>query len=183
MKRSSVVGCQLSVALWLGSCDAGPKWTDGEALAPTIARLDADKSGKVDQAEFERVAWKSPGFAFADVDQDGALSAEELAAAIKKVDPLDFDGADPRGAPHPKLGPGMTGSFTVEQRWLWEVLYSLRGEALAKDPAAPVPSEEALRAAIATGRVDAAATQVVLQQLRAAWTAVGLTFPEGLPIK
>ncbi|MFZ5480219.1 MAG: hypothetical protein ACOZNI_25875 [Myxococcota bacterium] len=182
--KLSAVSCQLSAAaMLLVGCDAGAKWTDSEALAPTVKRLDANGDGKVDQAEFERVAWKSPGFAFADVDQDAALSAEELAAAIKKVDPLDFDGADPRGAPHPKLGPGMTGSFTVEQRWLWEVLYSLRGEALAKDPAAPVPSEEALRAAIATGRVDAAATQLVLQQLRAAWTAVGLTFPEGLPIK
>jgi hypothetical protein len=171
------------VALALLACHREPGWTEPAAVEPALARLDADRDGRVDQAEFDRVAWGGPSFAFADADRDGALSAAELAAALRKVDPLDFDDAPPRGAPDPKLGPGMTGTFTVEQRWLWELLYSLRGEALAKDPAAPVPSDEAVRAAIATGRVDAAATQAVLVQLRDAWTAVGLTFPAGLPVR
>jgi hypothetical protein len=170
--------------IWLLlACETGPRWTEAGAVAPAVARVDTNGDGRLDETEFARAAWKSPSFDFTDADKDEALTPAELAVALKKVDPLDFDGAPARGAPDPRLGPGMTGTFTVEQRWLWELLYGLRDEALAKDPAAPVPTDEAVRTAIATGSVDAAATQAVLVQLRDAWTAAGLTFPAGLPIR
>ena len=69
--------------LLLLACSSAPKgpWTADRAVAPTLTRLDADKDGKVTEAEWTRVDHKGPTFTDVDTDKDGSLSVEE----VKKI--------------------------------------------------------------------------------------------------
>lgn len=165
---------RLLVAL-LAGCAA--QWTDEAALAPVLERLDASGDGRVDGAEYARVAWEAPPFAQADRDGDGALSAAELAILQDAQNPHTFDGTARRGSPDPDLGPGMSGAMTTPQRHAWEVLHTLADEAAAAG--SPVPEGARIDAA-ARGGLDGPAARELLLELRSAWTAAGLAFPERL---
>lgn len=74
MRKSLVLG----IALLL----AGPALAQDAALVFTA--LDADKDGKVTQAEAQKNALVTQSFGMADANHDGALSKEEFMAAFGK---------------------------------------------------------------------------------------------------
>lgn len=154
----------MTTLLLLLACGAPPPWSDAAALAPTLAAMDVGGDGRVDEADYTRVAWSAPPFAAADADHDGALSTAELATLLDGQAPLSFDGGLPRGAPDPELGPGMSGTLTADQRHAWEVLHVLAAEARAAGRPTPTPAE--LDAA-AQGGLRGAATIAMIAQLRA----------------
>jgi hypothetical protein len=102
--------------IWaLLACAAKPggPWTAERAVAPVLARLDADRDGEVVAAEWARVDDAGLHFADADADGDGAVSAEEIEAIAREVDPIRWyeghGGSGPKGAPDDG-GPGDTGA-------------------------------------------------------------------------
>lgn len=162
--------------LLLLACAESP-WTREAALTPLLARLDLDRSGRIDAMEWERVGYMSPAFGAVDTDGDGALSATELYRAVFLQDPLTFDGALERTPPDLSLGPGVSGELTAPQRLLWELFTCLREDAVAIRADVPVPDDAAILEAAKTGSLESLPSQEVLGGLAAAWGAVGLRFP------
>ena len=68
---------------------AGP-WTAERAMSPALSRLDTDKSGTVDAAEWARVEFHSPTFTEADANGDGTVSVAELLRVNQATDPTLF---------------------------------------------------------------------------------------------
>ena len=63
----------MTLALLVLGCATNP-WTAETAFEPTLNRLDLDGDGRVNQAEYDRVAFSARPFAQVDTDADGALS-------------------------------------------------------------------------------------------------------------
>ena len=68
---------------------AGP-WTAERAMSPALSRLDTDKSGTIDAAEWARVEFHSPTFTEADANGDGTVSVAELLRVNQATDPTLF---------------------------------------------------------------------------------------------
>lgn len=160
------------------------------ALAPTLSRLDADHDGRVVAAEYDAHLWHGPAFADVDLDHDGMLGPIELATLFLAQDPSTFDpdernplaglaAAPPPPPMEPALRQAAAGGPEVQGMLLAGVMQWMEAEVHAKDPSRPLPPDPALYAATRAGRLDDARAQAVFRQLRDAWTAEGLTFPEG----
>jgi hypothetical protein len=172
----------LILLLQLGACTGGG-WTREAALGPLLVRLDAGGDGRVDAAEYERVAYAAPPFSEADADRDGALSVSELEVVLFRQDPNTFDGALTRTPPDLSLGPGVSGPVRTKERLLVELFGVLREEALAARPDALLPDPWRAQLAAATGRLDSAESRELLSDLERAWNvAAGLQFPPALSV-
>jgi hypothetical protein len=81
--------------LLLAAC--GPRWTEPGVVAPTLVRMDTDKSGAVEKGEYDAVLYRGLPFEKADADADG------------KGDACDACPADPN--------PGSAGCPLSSTRW------------------------------------------------------------------
>ncbi len=77
---------------------ADPGWTPEAAVAPTLERLDADRSGEVDKREYEAVLFHGAPFGEVDADGDGELSLGELQTIIAGADPSRMQSPRPATA-------------------------------------------------------------------------------------
>ena len=66
-------------------------WTQAAAHAGIHQRLDTDRDGRVDGAEYNRTVYAGPPFAQVDINADGGLDLVELQAMLAQQDPLRFD--------------------------------------------------------------------------------------------
>jgi len=98
--------------LLLAAC--GPRWTEPGVVAPTLVRMDTDKSGAVEKGEYDAVLYRGLPFEKADADADGALSASELLTLVNATDPVEAvspgatarAGGSGRDAGNPRPPPG-----------------------------------------------------------------------------
>ncbi len=74
--------------LWLLAC--GPRWSEADAVTPTLARLDTDGDGSVRESEYEAVRYLGKSFVEVDTDGNGAFSADELLTLVSETDPVDI---------------------------------------------------------------------------------------------
>lgn len=184
------------VILALFACSS-PRWTEVGAVAPTLARIDADGDREVSEAEYAAVDLYRAPFSQADGDGDGTLSNEELLAVVLASDPSRS--AVTRSSPGKRKTKKDTKTSTeskrkpkardapdarrtqAEAQWVVRmVLESLRDEVRAVKSDAAVPSDERVKAAAATADVRTAESRVVLGELEAASDAVGVGFPASL---
>lgn len=155
------------------ACHTG-RWTDDAALAPTLARMDADHDGRVTEAEYTHVAFGAPTFDRCDADADGTLDLSELAALVAEQDPVEF-------FPYPRRMRQEPAVPAAPRYWRdQDVLRAIRDEIVAKDAAAAVPDDAALHAATNAGDLASAEVAVVLAQLQAAADASAAPFPPSL---
>jgi hypothetical protein len=194
------------IALLL-ACATAPEgpWTTERALAPHLARLDADGDGAVRAAEWQRVDDAGLSFEQADVDGDGALAGEELRALLTGLDPVkwyeDYGGAGPdansteprnpkRGpnagfagpggmSPRPGGLPEMTPEERARARPTILVLRILVEEIAAADPTLTLPDPQRVEAAGRAG-LDSPEARVLLGELEDLSSRAGLAFPKGL---
>ncbi|MEN9786595.1 MAG: hypothetical protein RLZZ299_1859 [Pseudomonadota bacterium] len=139
----------MRVLLLLLACPTQrPPWTHDGALAPHLARIDADHDGRVTDAEWARVAYAAPPLGSLDEDGDGALSAAELARWLATQDPVRFD------APHATAHADADSAslLGVHARHAWEELTTLCEAAAARGRAVPTPAE--VEAAVAENAPD-----------------------------
>lgn len=163
--------------IWFLACTASP-WSQSAALAPTLRRLDTDQDGRVSAAELAIVA---PGVdaAWLDTDQDGDFTEAELAAWMDATDPLTFDKRFGRPSVSRTQAAAREG-LHPEVRMLMDLFLFLSTELAAADPALPRPHEHQLRSAAATASLSSPQSEAVLETLRTSYAAAGLTFPPGL---
>lgn len=162
----------LPLLLLVASC-GGSSWTHEDAVAPLVRRLDKDGDGGVSGVEYVAHAYAAPAFAVVDADGDQRLDGQELLGLLLRVDPLDFDKVQGRPSVHDStVGLGLADDS------LLELLYLLAEE--ARLAGADVPSQVVIRAAAATGRLEAPEVQAVLADLERAWASAGLAFPPSL---
>ena len=176
----------LLLAMSLAACDHA---LEGDALPasifqPIAHRLDMDGDGRVNDREYERVNYAGPPFSEVDLDGDGSLDPAEIAPLVLSQDPLGFDGAPMVVAASPNNDDGMriAGEISPNPQLiaLFNLLIFLAEEVRYRDPLQPVPTDDALLKASASGRLAAAECQAVLQELAAAYQATGMEFPPGL---
>jgi hypothetical protein len=86
------------VIVLLLSCSTSSGWTEERALAPTLAALDANKNGTVEETEYESVRYRGRAFSDIDADKDGTLDADELADHFFRSDPGNTGLGPPDGA-------------------------------------------------------------------------------------
>ena len=164
---------------------ATPRWTLDGTVAPARARLDSNHDGRVDSAEYARVAFAAPPFDTVDVDHDGDLSTAELRTFVYATDPATFLAAGPERPPDPPaLAPraGLTpkdlpGTAVPDGYY---VLLVLRDEIVAANPQADVPTEESLQEIGRSEPLDGPRAVVALRQLEDAAAAAHLEFPAAL---
>ena len=163
------------IALWsLLAC--APRWTEAAALAPHLARLDADGDGRVRAGEYDPHVWNGPSFGSADRDHDGVLSAAELSALVRAQQPTSFDGISAEA----ELRRGsVVAAPTGGGRDAWEVLVWLNDE--LRHAGDPGLDPDAVAVAVARGRLDSAEGLALLAVLRPRWEAKGWAGPEALP--
>lgn len=192
--------------LWLLAC--GTRWTEGDAVAPTLARLDADKNGTVTGAEYDAVLFRGAPFGEVDRDKNGALSADELLAIVSENNPADLtvprtgpqvvrgarskgkdktDGPRPVPGTAPKGGPSLEPSQEDARRVRSEAQYvvrmtfeSLCEEVRAVAPTHELPTDEEIKFAAGTSDLRTAESRALLLRLEAASDAVGAGFPASL---
>ena len=75
-RRGRIAPVLAAVALLLGSAATPSRSQVVHATADYLARMDADRDGRVSLAEYQ--AWMGYGFDAMDRDHDGVLSAAEL---------------------------------------------------------------------------------------------------------
>ena len=181
------MGPEILVWFALVGCNSG-RWTQQSALQPTLTELDTDHDGRVDQAEYARVAFPARAFSEVDGNADGGLSVEELGALVFATDPLHFfmrphiavsrEAAARHGGDSDR--PQAQGGAVKRRPDAYYVLLILREEVLAKNPAANVPTREALAKIGMAGALTTSEAVAALSRLEAESTAVGLDFPAGL---
>lgn len=165
----------MTLALLVLGCATNP-WTAETAFEPTLNRLDLDGDGRVNQAEYDRVAFSARPFAQVDTDADGALSVTELSDLFYGQDPFQFFAAQPSvRSSRPEPGPDRRVRTTVA----WRTLESLREELAAAAPGAVLP-DDARIADAATAGLASGPGVAVLTELRSGYTAAGLAWPAGL---
>lgn len=155
--------------------DKGP-WTEEAALTPTAT---LGGGTELSAADYSRTSYAALPLAEVDADGSGALSARELAALIRRQDPMTFDESQPMGAltretwSQPFAEPAL-------KRATWELLAFLRAEVAAVAPGAELPDDATLDAAAATEDLYSEPVQAVLRQLEALHQQHSLAFPDGL---
>jgi hypothetical protein len=149
-----------------------------QAFGGVLALLDADRSGRVEPAEYTRVAQPgSPAFATLDRDGSGGLDMAELVGLIAGQNPSTFQ---------PNFIP-MTQNPLAEARpdptAEWEVrvvrnfyLFELE-EVHRRDPTLPIPSEVDIAAALQSGDVHSPPSLDMLVKVVAACRATGVGVP------
>ncbi len=157
------------IALLL-ACASPGTWSEARALAPALARLDADGDGTLSAAEFASAA-HGVSFAMLDTDSSGQITTAELAAWMRKADPLTFDGQF--GRPTPTRTDQHDRDDTLD-----DLLRFLAAELAARG--GPAPSATAIQQAAATGQLDSPEVQQLLRTLAADFADAELPFPEGL---
>jgi hypothetical protein len=121
--------------LWLFAC--GPRYEEVDAVAPTLARLDTDKSGTVTEAEYVAVSFHGAPFEKVDTDQSGTLSPEELLALIMESNPADL--TVPRTGPQVVRGGRKKGADKTTDKGPTKT--AKKGTAPAGEPVEPSPEE------------------------------------------
>lgn len=154
--------------------------TLAEAIAPTLARADRDQDGRVDGEEYRAIAYAAPPFATVDRGGDGTFDAGDAADLVRTTDPSTFDPDTLAHATPPAPGGGPPPDVDPAGADLRQVLRFLREEVVVRDPTVPVPSEARIASAARSGSLTSPDAVQILAELRAAWTAVGLTFPAAL---
>lgn len=168
--------------LGLLGCERAPgpqDWTVHEAAAGHLARLDSDHDGRVGEAEYNAVAWPEQDWSQVDGNQDGMLDDHELMSSVAGRNPQTLLG------PHedPPAGPSLEQTFFPQPypvRIQRDVLRALAAEVHAADPNRPLPSEAAIEAAAAAGKLDDPAFRAVVDALKVGYRGAGLSFPSGL---
>ncbi|MDP2312053.1 MAG: hypothetical protein Q8P41_04045 [Pseudomonadota bacterium] len=187
--------------LLLGLLGCASPWTAERALQPSYAALDRDGDGRIVQAEYDVRQLGGTTFAEADLDHDGGIGFDELAALFVGADPAPAS-AKPQGkaangghARHPtkvprrkgkaktELGPDAPNPMRQRQEAEWEgrlVLESLAAEVRFADPAAVLPAADAINTAVGSGGLYTAESRAVLATLEQASDTAGVTFPASL---
>lgn len=148
-------------------------------FAPELSRLDRNADGRVDEAEYLRVAFAAPVFAQADLDHDGALGAPELAALVRAQDPVYFDGVQTFAQTGTTALAGQAGADPdARQREVRDLLRFEAEEVAARGGV--VPDVLQIAAAANTGSLDSAESRAALAQLHAEATRLGLAWPQGI---
>ena len=163
------------ILLFLACSDPGP-WTREAVVKPALTRVDMDGDGRITTPEWGRVGWDGGPLEKVDTDKSGGLDVAEVTAILTSVDPTRRTAA--AGKPGGKGG-SKTGSKEGSHGEAWLLLHLLREDILAKDPTAPVPTDDAIREADAGG-VEGPAARALFAELRATATARELDFPVGL---
>ncbi|MES2640599.1 MAG: hypothetical protein V4850_13985 [Myxococcota bacterium] len=191
----------MTTLLWLLAC--GPRYEEVDAVAPTLARLDTDKSGTVTEPEYVAVSFHGAPFEKVDTDQSGTLSSEELLALIAESNPSDLtvprtgpqvvrarkkaadktstkaaqNGTPPAGAPV-EPSPEEAKRVRAEGQYIVRMtLESLRDEVRAVAPNHPLPSDDAIKLAAGTSDLYTVECRALLLELETAADTVGVGFP------
>ncbi|MDP2313071.1 MAG: hypothetical protein Q8P41_09220, partial [Pseudomonadota bacterium] len=192
--------------LWLWGC--GPQWTDVGALAPTLARMDADRDGRVAQAEYDALAFHGEPFESVDTDKSGALSADELLAIVQASDPASLTvmknvpGTPRRGQAGKKKSKKSSGSaggksskptqkiedMPVDSKRIRSeaqfvvkmILESVRAEVRVVAPNHALPTDDEIKVAAGTSDIRTAECRALLLRMETASDEVGVAFPAGL---
>ncbi len=163
----------IALALLMGCPEP---WRAEEALAPSFARLDQDADGALDQRELQRGSPAPVSVAELDADGDEAVGPDELLVAFRELDPAGFDGVLTAVAP----SPADVELFFPEpprERRVRVMFEFMVAQVRQIAPQTPLPSEQDLQAAAATGSLDSPEAQAVAQQLAQAYQGLGLTVP------
>lgn len=163
------------ILLLLACSDAGP-WTREAVVTPALRRVDMDGDGRITTPEWGRVGFDGGPLSNVDTDHDGGLDVAELTTILTTSDPTRMHHGI-TAVPAPAKG-GSTAK-TAAHGDAWLMLHLLRDEITARDPAAVVPTDEAILAADAGG-LEGPAAQALFADLRKTATALGLGFPVGL---
>jgi hypothetical protein len=163
--------------IWFLACTTSP-WTRSTALAPTLHRLDTDQDGRVSAEELAVVA---PGVdaSWLDTDRNGNFTVEELTAWMDATDPLTFDNRFGRPSVSRAQAAAREG-LQPEVRMLMDLFQFLSTELAAADPALPRPHEHQLRLAASTASLSSPQSTAVLDTLRTSYAEAEMTFPPGL---
>ena len=169
----------------LGGCatEKTGQWSIAGALEPIRAQLDQNSDGKVDQAEYDRVAFTAPPFAVADADADADLSLDELRVLVRDADPVSFFHASAAGGRGGGSSPAMVARSAAIKGPIGDsyyVLLILREEVAAADPAAVLPSVERVEEVGMRSALDSPEAKELLRELEEASARAGVDFPPSL---
>ncbi len=153
-----------------------PRFGYAPAVRPTLEAVDEDGDGRVVSAEVARASSTLISFHKIDRDGDGALSEPELLSHLLAEDPLRFDQGPEQLEPSP--ADHLRYSTDAKPVRIVRVLFQfMLAEVTAVDRRLPLPSDEQIRAAAFTGRLDSPESLLVAGNLVAAYRACGLEVP------
>jgi len=149
------------------------------ALGPGLQAADEDGDGRISSAELARSSPTLTSFHKIDLDQDGGLDEPELLGHLLAEDPSLFDGDRKQltPSPHDHLRYSSNLKPVRTLRVLFEYMLI---EVVSVDRRIPLPSDEQMKAAAMTGRLDSDASRLVAGNLVAAYQACGLQPPDFL---
>ncbi len=170
----------LLAALMQAACAGSGDTPEERAMAPWLARLDADGDGRVSGREYGDFAETAPPWDEVDTDRNGVLGAAELYALWLAQDPVTFDQQHPdRGTGRRRARDTRAGEPPPQLRTL--TLLDFLDAELAHANAAPPGVAPGLREEVLAGAApEDAPTQRLLLAYRDAYDRAGLRFPQGV---
>ena len=160
-------------ACWL----ALDRWTYSRAMEPARAALDRDGDGRVSDRELTRSSPVAVNYLKIDADGDRDLAPSELLDLLLHSDPNNFAGVYDQREPTPDDAeryfpePG-------QMRHLRVLFSFMAAEIRAVDPQQPLPDEQAIDQAAASGALHSPQSQALLATLNQGYLALGLTPPD-----
>ena len=146
------------------------------AIQPSLEAVDEDHDGRVVSAELARSSPTLISFHKIDHDGDGVLTETELLTHLIAEDPGRFDHEPEQLEPAPS--DHVRYSADAKPVRVLRVLFEfMLAEVLSVDKRIPLSSDEQLRTASLTGRLDSDASIQVAANLVAAYQACGLQVP------
>ena len=149
------------------------------ALRPGLLAADEDSDGRISSTELARSSPTLTSFHKIDLDQDGGLDEPELLGHLLAENPSSFDGDHKRLTPSPH--DHLRYSSNLKQVRTLRVLFEyMLIEVVSVNRRIPLPSDEQMKTATMTGRLDSEESRLVAGNLVAAYQACGLQPPDFL---
>jgi hypothetical protein len=151
------------------------RFTPEGVAARSLRALDGDMDGRIEASEIP------PNEPDADRDGNGEVTPAELLAVLE-ADPWSFHplALEAPIVPDPEVRPDRDLARDGDHRTqvaVRDLLRLLRREVKARAPTVPLPSDEAIRAAAGTGRLDSVPSREALALLRAGAAEAEVTIP------